>query len=127
MTKISTAFNNFSRGKLDHDLMGRYKIPLYLTGADVFKNFNSNFKGVAMYRPGFELVKTFEDCRLIEFRFSQDQNYLCLFTAFEIRFLTYDADGVLGTLQYLGSDVIVATPSSLTPISVFQTSVPSIE
>jgi len=90
--KITTGFNNFARGKLDHDLNGRYDLPIYTSGADIFKNFFSNFKGNAIYRPGFEKIFLFQDCRFVEFKFNIQQDYLALFYNGKIRFLSYDEE-----------------------------------
>ena len=111
--KISTSFNNFARGKIDHDLNGRWELPLYTSGCDVFKNFISNFKGNAIFRTGFEMMAKFEDCRFIEFKFNISQDYLCLFYDKKIKFLTYDEDGVFGFVQSGASDLVVVTPYSL--------------
>ena len=111
--KITQPYNNFARGQLDHDLNGRFDLPIYSTGADIYENFLSNFKGNAIYRSGFELVDTFQDCKFIEFRFNQEQSYLCLFYAGHIKFLSYDEYGVLGFVQNGGSDLDVANPYTL--------------
>ncbi len=113
MVKVATSTNNLSRGRLDHDMKGRWDLPIYRTGADKYVNFMSNFKGVSMYKTGLSLVSLYEDCRQIKFKFSQNQSYVCLFSGYKIKFLTYDANGVLGFLQYGGSDVEVITPYSL--------------
>lgn len=111
--KISQVYNNFARGKLDHDLNGRFDLPIYQTGADIFTNFISNFKGNAIYRAGYELVDEFQDCRFIEFKFNEEQSYLCLFYAGSIKFLSYDGSGVLGFVQFGGGDLIVSNPYTL--------------
>jgi len=111
--KISTPFNNFSRGKLDHDLNGRYDLPIYTTGADIFKNFFSNFKGNAFYRPGFENILEFQDCRFVEFKFSDEQDYLGLFYNGHIKFLSYDVSGNVGLVQNGGADLNVSSPYTL--------------
>jgi len=111
--KISTGFNNFSRGKLDHNLNGRYDLPIYTSGADVFKNFFSNFQGNAIYRPGFETILKFQDCRFVEFKFSNEQDYIALFYNGHIKFLSYDEAGEIGLVQSGGSDLDVASPYTL--------------
>jgi len=113
MTKITTTYNNFSRGKVDHDLFGRYDLPIFSTGADVFTNFSSNFKGNALYRTGLEKMIAFEDCAVIEFEFSQQQAYLCLFTEYMVKFLTYDGLGNFGFVQAGGVDVEITSPYTL--------------
>ena len=47
--KVVRAYGNFSSGQIDHDLMGRFDLPTYQSGMDVFQNFISNFKGNAIY------------------------------------------------------------------------------
>lgn len=111
--KVATTFNNFSRGKLDHDLNGRYDLPIYTSGSDVFENFFSNFKGNAIFRSGFENIVKFQDCRFIVFKFNKEQTYLALFYANEIKFLSYDGSGNLGFVQSGGSDLVVSSPYSL--------------
>ncbi|MEA2066018.1 MAG: hypothetical protein U9O65_02790, partial [Thermotogota bacterium] len=113
MARISTQFNNFSFGKIDHRTNGRFDLPIYHSGADVVKNFFTNFQGNAIYRPGFESISKFEDCRFIEFKFNNEQSYLCLFYNTKIKFLSYDAGGNLGFVQSGGADLEVATPYSL--------------
>lgn len=111
--KIIQPYNNFARGQLDHDLNGRFDLPIYGTGADIYENFLSNFKGNAIYRSGFALVDNFQDCRFIEFKFNQEQSYLCLFYAGHIKFLSYDAGGVLGFVQSGGVDLDISNPYTL--------------
>ena len=115
--RISTSYNNFSRAKLDHDLIGRFDLPIYNTGADIFTNFMSNFKGNAIYRTGTELATIFQDCAIYEFKFSQNQSYLLLFYddsgTVKIKFLTYDSNGDLVFVQNGGSDLTVSTPYTL--------------
>lgn len=113
MTQIVTTFNNFSRGQLDHNLMGRFDLPIYTSGAERFKNFISNFKGNAKFRAGLEHIVDAFDCKFVEFRFNKEQNYLCLFYANKIRFLSYDANGNLGWVLSGGSPLEVSTPYSL--------------
>jgi len=113
MTKIATTYNNFSRAKLDHDLDGRFDLSLYGTGADVFSNFISNFKGNAIYRAGLLLEQVFEDCAFVEFKFSKEQNYLCLFYELKVKFLTYDVNGNFGFVQNGGGDYELTSPYTL--------------
>lgn len=111
--KIATTYNNFKSAKVDHDLGGRFDLSLYSTGADRFDNFISNFKGNAIYRTGFEDMLTFEDCAFVEFAFSQEQGYLCLFTENLVKFLTYDSNGNFGFVQSGGGDLEVVSPYTL--------------
>jgi hypothetical protein len=112
--RIVTNYNNFSRGKADHDLNGRYDLPIYQSGADIFKNFFSNFKGNAIFRPGLVLFDEYQDCRFIPFRFNNAQNYIAVFTNGIVRFLSYDADNQLGwVLDDEDAILEVATPYTL--------------
>jgi hypothetical protein len=114
MARVATTYNNFARGKLDHDMSGRFDLPIYSTGADKVLNFITNFKGNAIYRAGLESMVKFEDCAFVEFRFSNSQNYLCLFYANKIRFLSYDNNGDFGWVLDGALNILeVATPYSL--------------
>jgi len=113
MQKILSLHNNLSRGETDHDLKGRNDLPIYKNGSERFRNFWSNFKGNAIFRTGFEMITEYEDCALIEFKFSQTQDYLLLFTAGQIKFMSYADDGSLGFVQSGGSDLTVANPYTL--------------
>ncbi len=114
MAKVVTSFGNFVKGRLDHDMMGRFDLPLYNTGMDIFENFISNFKGNAIYSAGFISQLAFQDCEFIEFKFGTTQNYLCLFYANKIRFLAFDTNGVFGwVLDGIGNILEVATPYTL--------------
>lgn len=110
---ISTIFNNFSRGKLDHDLNSRSDLPAYKNGADIFTNFYSNFKGSAIFRGGFEKIVKHEDCAFVRFRFNNTQDYLLLLTDLEMKVLTYDSSGNVGFVQSGGGDLVITTPWSL--------------
>ena len=111
--RVVTTFNNFSWGKIDHELNGRFDLPIYSTGSDVFRNFYSNFKGNAIYRNGFENMLKDADCAFMEFRFNNEQNYLIIMTNLKMRFLTYDTNGNFGFVQSGGADLEVVTPYSL--------------
>lgn len=116
MPNAVIAYNNFARGKVDHDLMGRFDLPIYSTAADVMKNFFTNFKGNAIYRTGLEdMVGEFQDCVLYEFLFRNDQNYIMVFYNTKIRFLTYASDGSFGWVLDSGGPAVleVTTPYSL--------------
>lgn len=114
MANIVTVYNNFARGKVDHDMMGRFDLPLYNSSSDLFENFESNFKGNAIYRAGFvDMVGAFQDCVMQEFKFRNDQNYIMVFYNTKIKFLTYAADGSFGFVQNGGSDLEVTTTYSL--------------
>jgi len=112
--KVTTAYNNFSRAKIDHDMDGRFDLPIYNTGADVFQNFISNFKGNAIYRAGFESLIPFQDCVFVEFKFNNSQAYLMVFYNLKIRFLSYDILGNFGWVLDGASNILeVTTPYSL--------------
>lgn len=113
--RLLSAFNNFSRAGLDHDLMGRYDLPIYASGADVFKNGISNFKGNAIYRAGFESMQVFQDCAFAEFKFNNQQQYLIVMYANKFRFMSYDVNGDFGwVLDSSGINPLeVSTPYSL--------------
>ena len=113
MAKIVTTYGNFVKGRLDHDMMGRFDLPIYNTGMDVFENFISNFKGNAIYSTGFLSQVAFQDCEFVEFKYGNTENYLCLFYANKIRFLAFDSSGVFGWVLSGGLPLEVATPYTL--------------
>lgn len=113
MTKVATANNNFSRGKLDRDLQGRTNLAIYQSGCRILKNYITNFKGVAMNRTGMFKETAFQDCVFVVFDFSISQNYLCLFYENKVKFLTYDSNGVFGFVQSGGGDLEVVSPYTL--------------
>ena len=119
--KVVTYFNNFSRGKVDHDLQGRFDIPVYTSGADICYNFHTNFKGNAIYRTGTEILETMADCALVRFNFSPTQNYIMCFEDEKIRFLSYDTNGNFGFVVD-GSDNIleVASPYDIDDVHDLQ-------
>lgn len=96
-------------------MMGRFDLSLYTTSVDLFENFFSNFKGNAIYRTGFQdMIGAFQDCVFQEFKFRNDQNYILLFFANTIRFLTFDADGNFGFVESSPSVPLeVTTPYTL--------------
>jgi len=111
--KVTTTYQNLSRGQVDHDLQGRFDIPLYNTGADVCSEFITNFKGNAIYRSGFENMLEFQDCAFIEFKFSISQNYILVLYNTKMRFLSYDGSGNFGWVLSGGLPLEVTTPYSL--------------
>lgn len=118
--RYASVYNNFARGKIDHDMLGRFDLPVYNTGSDVLENFITNFKGNAIYRSGMEYVADFSNCVLVEFAFSQEQSYLCLFYENAIKFLSYDENGILGFVQSGGSDLTITTTYSLSDCAELQ-------
>lgn len=112
--KVDTSYNNFSRGKIDHNMNGRFDLPIYNSGADTVENFITNFQGNAIYRAGFESMLVFQDCVMIEFKFNNQQQYIAVFYANKIRFLSYDSNGDFGWVLDAGLAILeVATPYTL--------------
>lgn len=112
--RVATSYSNYARGKIDHDLMGRFDLPIYLSGSDIFRNWISNFKGNAIYRAGLESFLAYQDCALTEFKFSNTQNYIVVMTANKMRFVSYDANGTFGWVLDGSSNILeIATPYSL--------------
>lgn len=115
--KIVSAFVNFARGQSDRDMAGRFDLPIYNTSAEIMRNFKTNFKGNLMYRTGYENMITFQDCALLEFKFSVSQNYIVVGYANKFRFLSYDSNGVFGWVLDGGASILeVATPYTLADI-----------
>ncbi len=113
MARLDTDFNNFARGKIDHDMMGRHDLPVYKSGADLVENWITNFKGNAIYRAGFESMAAFQDCVMQEFKFNNQQQYICVFYNTKIRFLSYDTNGDFGWVLNAGNPLEVTTPYTL--------------
>ena len=113
MSKVVTAYGNFAKGQIDHDMNGRYELPVYNTGMDIFSNFISNYKGNAIFSSGFISEVAFQDCAFIEFKFGITQNYLCCFIASTIQFLAFDTNGNFGWVLSGGSPLQVASPYTL--------------
>lgn len=118
--KFDSSFNNFARGQVDHDMMGRYDLPIYQSAADLVQNFITNFKGNAIYRAGFEQILQFQNCVMVEFKFNNTQQYICLFYNLTVKFLAYDNSGNVGLVQNTGADLAVTTPYTLAECSDFQ-------
>lgn len=114
MPKVVTAYGNFVKGRVDHDVMGRFDLPIYNTGMDVFENFVSNYKGNAIYSAGFLSKVAFQDCAFIEFKFGNTQNYLTVWYASKIRFLAFDpTTGAFGWVLSAGVPYEVTSPYTL--------------
>ena len=111
--KVVRAYGNFASGQIDHDLMGRFDLPTYSNGADLFLNYISNFKGNAIFSSGFMSEVEFQDCAFIEFKFGITQNYLCCFFAGYVQFLAYDTSGNFGWVLSGGNPLQIASPYSL--------------
>lgn len=116
--RVDRSFNNFARGKVDHDLMGRYDLPIYNSGSDLLENFTTNFKGNAIFRAGFEEMEKFQNCVMVEFKFNYQQQYICLFYASHVKFLSYANDGSFGFVQNTGADLDVSSPYTLAEAAV---------
>lgn len=111
---VVTTFNNFARGQIDADLNGRFDLPIYTSGAEAFQNFESVFEGNAVFRNGFENLLAFEDCAFIEFKFSQNQNYVLVLYNTKMRFLSYDGSGAFGWVLDGALNILeIDTPWSL--------------
>lgn len=112
--KVVTNHNNFSRGRVDHDFMGRSDLAsLYNSSSEAFQNFISNFKGNAIYRAGFEDMVAFQDCALVEYKFASNQNYILVLYNLTMRFLSYDVSGNFGWVLSGGLPLEVTTPWTL--------------
>lgn len=112
--KVFRAYGNFSTGQIDHDLMGRFDLPTYQSGMDVFQNFISNFKGNAIYSAGFISQVAFQDCAMVEFKFGITQNYICCFFTGFVQFLAFATNGAFGwVLNSGGTTLQVTSPYSL--------------
>lgn len=111
--KVVRAYGNFSSGQIDHDLMGRFDLPTYSSGMDVFQNFISNFKGNAIYSAGFISQVAFQDCAFVEFKFGITQNYICAFYANAVQFLAFASNGTFGWVLSGGVPLVVTSPYTL--------------
>lgn len=111
--KVVRAYGNFAKAQIDHDLMGRFDLPAYQSGADVFQNFISNFKGNAIFAAGFLSRLAFQNCSFIEFKFGITQNYLCAFYTGAVQFLAFDTNGNFGWVLSGGVPLVVASPYTL--------------
>lgn len=105
---ITQVYNNFIRGQIDHDMNGRFDLPIYQNGFEYARNFYVNYKGDLKNRTGFEFVASTVDCVLKEFRFNKDQTYLMLIRDNAIDFYTYDAQGTFGYVTTLQTDMTLA-------------------
>lgn len=98
--RSSLIFNNFTVGKIDNDLCGRFELPFYSKGFQHCENFFSNYKGVLKNRTGFEFVeKSNMPIFLKEFKFNKDQSYLLVFKDLKVSFYTYDVSGKFGSIS----------------------------
>lgn len=111
---VTTVHNNFARGQVDHDLDGRFDLPIYQSGARAVENFITNFKGNTIYRPGYERMLDFQDGALAEFKFGPNQNYILALYASTMQFAAYAAGNVFGwVLNGGGTNLQVTTPYTL--------------
>lgn len=121
----SVIFNNFTRGKLDEDLSGRFDLPVFTNGFPFVQNFISNYKGVLKFRPGFEYIsetKNNEQSKLIQFKFNTDQAYLLEVTKNGIRFYTYDEQGNFGYVSNDSDQILeIGLPTGIDSDSFFKT------
>lgn len=116
MSTIVTAFGNYVKGQLDHDLNGRYDLPTYNTGMDIFTNWISNYKGNAVFSSGFISEVAFQDCAFLEFKFGITQDYLICATNAQFQFLAYDTNGNFGWVLSGGTPYQLTTPWTLADI-----------
>jgi len=118
--KVVRAYGNFSSGQIDHDLMGRFDLPTYQSGMDVFQNFISNFKGNAIYSAGFISQVAFQDCAMVEFKFGITQNYIACFFTGSVQFLAFATNGTFGwVLNSGGTTLSVSSPYALADAKYF--------
>ena len=104
----TTAYNNAARGLLDIELSGRFDLPIYKTGYEVFRNFRTNFKGNIFNRRGYERVTDFvlnSRVALRRFSFNYAQTYLVACDSIYLTFYTYDSNNNFGLVQSGGSPV----------------------
>ncbi|MBO4516730.1 hypothetical protein J5751_04870 [bacterium] len=95
--RTSLSSNNFSSGLVNESINGRYDLPLYRNGLSVCDNFIINYEGGLKNRTGLIKIIDTIDSVLLPFVFSRQKSYIIQFTnTNKIRFLTYDASGVLG-------------------------------
>lgn len=113
MSTVVTAFGNYVKGQLDHDLNGRYDLPTYNTGQDIFTNWISNYKGNAIFSSGLISEVAFQDCAFIEYKFGITQDYLICATNAQFQFLAYDTNGNFGWVLSGGTPLQVVTPYTL--------------
>ena len=111
--KVVTAYGNFAKGQIDHSMNGRFDLPIYNSGMDIFQNFISNYQGNAVFSAGFLSQVAFQDCAFVEFKFGITQNYLCVFYASEVRFLAFDTNGNFGWVLSGGTPLTVSSPYTL--------------
>ena len=120
--KVVRAYGNFAKGQIDHDMMGRFDLPAYVSGMDVFQNFISNFKGNAIFSAGFISQVAFQDCAFIEFRFGVTQDYLCAFYNGNVQFLAFSNTGTFGwVLNGGGTPLTVTSPYTLADAQTIST------
>jgi len=91
--RTSIPKNNFSSGQIDRDVKGRVDLPIFQNGNEISRNFFHTIKGDCYYRTGFEFIDEISNAALYEFKFSQEQAYLLVFTTENIDFYSYNASG----------------------------------
>lgn len=88
--RTSIPKNNFSSGQIDHDIKGRFDLPLFQNGHEISRNFFHTIKGDCYYRTGFEFLDEIGHAALYEFKFNQTQSYLLVFRVEYIEFWSYN-------------------------------------
>lgn len=117
MTIATNVFNNLSKGRVDHDLNGRFELPLYSSGLDHSVNFNTNFKGSLIFRVGSKIFDDTNEARFVEFKFSNNQNYVLVLTDLKMRFLSFDANNEIGWVLDGSSNILeVTTPWTIAQV-----------
>jgi len=96
--------NNFSGGELSPELFGRMDIAKVASGLATCRNFMVMPHGVASNRPGLKYVNTVKNSanppRLIQFSFSNSQNFVIELGAGYFRFHTLGATQLSGGVPY---------------------------
>lgn len=113
--KVVTSYGNYAKGQIDHDMNGRFELPVYQSGMDIFANFISNYKGNAIFSAGFLSRVAFQDCAFVEYKFGITQDYLCAFIASAVQFLAFDTNGNFGWVidPNTSAPLTVASPYTL--------------
>lgn len=107
---------SFTAGEITPELHGRPDLPIYGSALAQAENFLPLPHGPASYRPGFEYIQQakYSDrkCRLLEFVFNADQQYILEFGHEYVRFHT-DGGTVLEASKNI-TGITQATPGVVT-------------
>lgn len=116
MADLWTFQTNFTRGELDPQLAGRIDLAAYYSGVETATNVLATPQGGLKKRPGQEIIDEKEgvspnfDGRLENFSFNTEQNYVLVFTDFEMAI--YKDDVLQTNINGSGDDFLV-TPWSI--------------